>query len=240
MNVVEILKKHDVSKIQFAKDFFLSRPTLDDYIERFENGEKLPKEKYQLIFTSLFKGDSNANFEMSYNHYKKLIRRDRAIKLDDLSPEITNKLFHIIGAIKRSLSSDGSSDLLEFVSYVSEEYMAQTELVNLWVIYFNELNNLSEHKGLTKEQKNYLGAFYLLNRSFIEGTLVPDESGYAKFIERKKRLKAINEEMKQEIHEKIHKKIEAMISKRVEEELKAMPSDATSDEIVDKIMDDIR
>lgn len=240
MNITETLKKHGLSKIQFATDFYLSRPTLDEYIKKFENGDKLPKEKYQLIFESLFKADSDSGFDKAYSHYKRLIDRDRSIRLDDFSPELTDKIFRTVECLKRSALSDDNFELINYVSYIAEEYSHVNELVKLWVMYFNELNGLSEYGDLTEKQRAYLGAFYMLNRSYLDGSLKSDESDYAKFIVRISELKAESEKRRREIHEELHERIDAIISKRVEEELKAMPSNATNDEIVKKIMDDIR
>ena len=45
--------KLGLTQKEFADLLGLSRPTLDNYIDLYEAGEKLPKERYQIIFDDL-------------------------------------------------------------------------------------------------------------------------------------------------------------------------------------------
>lgn len=236
MNVVEVLKKHGLSKIQFASDFFLSRPTLDEYILKFDNGDKLPKIKYQIIFNSLFSEDLNDNrFRNEYTDFKRMIARDKSIKIDDLSPRTTDQILGIIDDLKKAAISDKDSKLINFISFVTRGYNDGNELANAWVLYFNELNSLQEYNDITEKQKKYLGSFYIINRDFNEGATNLDISNYAKFIERKEELKKSEEQRRLEIQERVSE----IIKKRVEEEMKKMSADESDDEIVQKIVGDI-
>ena len=237
MNVTETLKKHGLSKVQFASDFFLSRPTLDDYIAKFESGEKLPKVKYQIIFDSLFANDLEPNFfKNEYDDFKRLIGRDKAIRLDDFSPEVTDRIIRIIENLKRSAMNDDHTELINFISFITDGYNHGNEFANLWVLYFNDLNGLQVHKDIDEKQQKYLGSFYVLNREYLDGASNLDISNYAKFIERKNELRHNREQRRNEIQERIN----AIIKKRVEEEMKVMPSDVSDEEIVQKIVGDIQ
>ena len=237
MNIAEVLKKNGLSKVQFASDFFLSRPTLDEYIIKFENGDKLPKAKYQIIFDSLFSEDlSDLRFRNEYASFKRLISRDKAIKIDDLNPNATDKIFRIINDLKRAALEDEGLKLINFISFVSRGYNNGNELANAWVLYFNELNSLQESNDITEKQKKYLGCFYVLNRDFNDGATNLDISNYAKFMERKKELKLTEDQRRQEIQERVSE----IIKQRVEEEMKKMSADVSDDEIVQKIVGDIQ
>ena len=237
MNVAEVLKKRGLSKIQFASDFYLSRPTLDDYIERFEKGEKLPKTKYQIIFDSLFVGDLDSNqFKKEYGYYSRLISRDRAIRLDDLSPDATDKIVRIVDDLKESALNDDCLELINFISFVVDGYNYGNELSKAWVLYFNELNSLKSHNNISERLKKYLGCFYVLNRDFLVDDSRLDISNYDSFVERKDELKRKRQQRRREIQEKVSE----IIKQRVEEEMKKMSADASDDEIVQKIVGDIQ
>ena len=237
MNVVEVLRKHGLSKAKFAADYFLSRPTLDDYISRFESGSKLPKKKYQIIFDSLFTYElDDDHFSKEYATYKHLINRDKVIKLDDFSPEVTDKIFSIIRALKESALKDDHTELINFVSFVALGFNEDDDLAKAWVLYFNELNGLQVHENITDRQMRYLGNFYELNRNYIFNDKKLDISKYSLFIKRKDEIKQNREHRKKEIQEKVS----AIIKKRVEEEMRRMSSDTSDDEIVKKIVGDIQ
>ena len=53
-----------ITQKEFSERMGLSRPTLDAYIEMFENGKTIPKERYEIIFRRLFDSgnDSVAEF----------------------------------------------------------------------------------------------------------------------------------------------------------------------------------
>ena len=54
INVKNQLKNLGITLAEFADKLQISRPTLDSYIQIFESGDKIPKEKYQTIFNKLF------------------------------------------------------------------------------------------------------------------------------------------------------------------------------------------
>ena len=237
MNVVETLKKHSLSKIQFALDFYLSRPTLDDYINKFEQGKSLPKSKYQIIFDTLFGSELDLiQFKKEYEYFKTLMSRDRAIRLDDLSPEATDKIFRIIDGLKESALNDDSLELINFIYFVADGYNYGNELSKAWVLYFNELNGLKCRNDISDRLKKYLGCFYTLNRDFLVDDSRLDIANYDLFIKRKDELKRKRQQRKREIQEKVSE----IIKQRVEEEMKKMSADTSDDEIVQKIVGDIQ
>ena len=54
MDIKKNLKDFDIKISKMAIDFGVSRPTLDSYIECFENGKEIPNEAIQAIFVFLF------------------------------------------------------------------------------------------------------------------------------------------------------------------------------------------
>ena len=59
--VAEILKLNGIKKVDFARKCFLSRPTLDLYISKYEKGEKITNDYYDNLFHNLF--DNNKSKE---------------------------------------------------------------------------------------------------------------------------------------------------------------------------------
>ena len=53
--IKEILKKNNITLLNFAKQLGISRQTLDTYIRIYESGEELPNQKYQILFDRFFK-----------------------------------------------------------------------------------------------------------------------------------------------------------------------------------------
>ena len=237
MNVVDTLKKHNLSKIQFAVDFYLSRPTLDDYINKYEHGRTLPKSKYQIIFDTLFGSELDLiQFKKEYEYFKTLMSRDKAIRLDDLSPEATDKIFRIIDNLKESALNDDYLELINFIHFVTDGYNYGSELSKAWVLYFNELNGITSHNDISDKLKKYIGCFYMLNRDFSIDDSRLDIANYDLFIKRKNELKCKRQQRRREIQEKVSE----IIKKRVEEEMKKMSADTSDDEIVQKIVGDIQ
>lgn len=54
MEIKEYLKTIHMTQRELADRLGLSRPTLDTYIQLFQNQEKIPKERYQVVFEKLF------------------------------------------------------------------------------------------------------------------------------------------------------------------------------------------
>ena len=57
----------------------MSRPTLDTYIEMFESGQTIPKERYDIIFKRLFDYDncSAEEFAKNFQQVENLLSRDQ-------------------------------------------------------------------------------------------------------------------------------------------------------------------
>ena len=49
-----LLKEYDCTLSEFANALFLSRPTLNSYIHLYENNQKIPDKKYQILFDRMF------------------------------------------------------------------------------------------------------------------------------------------------------------------------------------------
>ena len=153
--IEDTLRQHEILKIRFAHDFNLSRPTLDEYIRKYEGGNALPKEKYQIIFDSLFKMPlSHTEFINRYKNLANIYKRDVVMKLTDLDPNTTDLITNIVDQLRMSVDAkSGHSPLIPFIEYVASNYRSQ-KVANAWICYFNELNGLNDESVvLSNEEK---------------------------------------------------------------------------------------
>lgn len=238
MNVIETLNEHGIRKFRFAKDFLLSRPTLDEYINKFEAGEPLPKSKYQIIFDSLFTKNLGVDdFDGRYNSLKNLIKRDRMMRLDELNADNTDDIIFIVDSLKKSINDDGKSELIPFVKYVVENH-DNDSIVDIWVKYFNDLNNLSDVDDYGTFDKKYIGAFFRLNNAYLynQNELKKIDDGYYEdFLKRKRENKALADEKTATITNKI----EQIISKYVADAVANSSDEDDNDVIIKKVLERI-
>ena len=66
MEAKDILKSKGITLSKFAEDFKLSRNTAMLYIDKYDKGEDIPKEKYKIVFNLLFDSKNLSNFDYYY------------------------------------------------------------------------------------------------------------------------------------------------------------------------------
>ena len=78
MEIKKNLKALDIRISKLASELGVSRPTLDSYIECFENGHAIPNEGYQRIFEYLFSGEqiNSVEFAQRYDYVKRVMLSD--------------------------------------------------------------------------------------------------------------------------------------------------------------------
>ena len=78
MEIKKNLKSLDIKISKLATELGVSRPTLDAYIEYYENGQQIPNEGYQKIFEYLFSGEeiNSVEFAQRYDYVKRVMLAD--------------------------------------------------------------------------------------------------------------------------------------------------------------------
>ena len=143
MEIKKSLKTYDIRISKFASDLGISRPTLDNYIDLYEKGEKIPNEVYQQIFEYLFSTEftSSIDFAQKYDYVmRNMLNKAASQAQQELNINRTN-------ALENSLSSkitDGSvpKELLEFVNLLVDN--SSNELVQAIYMYFNYSNGIED------------------------------------------------------------------------------------------------
>ena len=238
MNVLDTLNEHDIRKFRFAKDFFLSRPTLDDYIAKYESGEALPKSKYQIIFDSLFsKSLGIDDFNSRYLSLKNLIRRDRLMRLDELNPNDTDSIISIVEGLKSSIDDKGKSELIPFIKFIADGY-DNNSLINIWTKYFNDLNNLTDSIEYDDFDKKYVGAFYHINHAYLYNQQELNDVDVAYFESFLKR-KSENKTAAEEKTAAITNKLEQIINKYVVDAVASSDENDDNEVIIKKVLERI-
>ena len=142
MEIKEILKNKGISLSKFAEDFELARNTVLQYITKYEKGEKIPKEKYQIVFKQLFNEENNDEFDLNYVSLKFLIQRDKLNGMLDLTPEKTDLAM---------------STLKNFISFLGDD----SEDMYLWY-FINAIVSSANNEIIFKTLAKY---FYFFNHS---------------------------------------------------------------------------
>lgn len=211
--IKEKLKELGIKLVDFANLLEISRPTLDTYIEQYENGIKISKDKYNYIFDNLFKNnfDSKEEFLECLENYHDLIERDKALGTFELPAESTDLMISIVDAMKEDMNLEGYNEkVYSFINMVIRDYRKQ-EVFTKISEYFLILNGHYEYKEGDEEQKKFLSNFYKFMHEYTQNKLEFKEEYYYKFLKRtdeiRKNVLTKEEELKEEIMSKINKEI---------------------------------
>ena len=143
MEIKKNLKSLDVKISKLATDLGISRPTLDTYIDYFENGKPIPNEGYQKIFEYLFSnGEMNSiEFAQKYDYVKRFMLNDAKTRVER---SMTQQREELLSNRIRELINSNKIDkpLLEFVNlFINNQ---DNSLVHAIYMYFNFTNGYED------------------------------------------------------------------------------------------------
>lgn len=183
--IKKYLKEVEITQKQLAKKLGLSRPTLDAYIDMYEQGETIPKEKYAIAFDRLFsKKLPKEEFYDSIESLSYLLKRDFRYGTSDLSPEASDMVSSIMQSMKKDMSNnEWDEDAYIFLNSFIQNYRSNEVFYYLskYFVYLNTSRDLNE---ITDEQIPYMANFYKTFRNMLAHGNVYDESDYQAYIER--------------------------------------------------------
>lgn len=200
-NIKMYLKSVGITQKEFADRIGLSRPTLDSYIVLHENGEQIPKERYEIIFKKLFdSGDkSSEDFYKNLIQVEGLLFRDREHEIDDLEPQAADYFSIVMKNVKNDLKeADWNKDVYVFINILISNYRKNVIFERL-VEYFIFLNDIRGVDSIHERQKPYFAKLYRAFRSLKDNPLDFDERDYNEFIHR---CNEIHDEKKNEANER--------------------------------------
>lgn len=223
MNVKNRLKELDVKLSYFANALEISRPTLNAYISMFENDEKLPNEKYQLIFEKLFNDevDSNDEFNSILDRYHNLIARDKVLGTIEFDTKSTDLMTSILDRIKYDLQQDDFEESIYiFINMLIGSYRREP-IFKKFADYFLYLNSKNDLSRISDNEKIFISNCYKIMSLEKENKLVLDDEYYKKFEERVEAIKNTIDKGKKEKAKEIFKKnIENKIDLEIRKQLK--------------------
>lgn len=229
MDIKNYLKENNITIAAFAKKLQISRPTLDAYITSFEKGETIPKEKYQIIFNSLFGEEKlpKEDFDGKLKSYSMMLDRDNKYGLDDLSAEDTDMVNRIMYAMISDIELDNySKDVFYFIEMLINNYRRE-HLFRILSEYFCAFNSDCEIK---KEQINYFANIYSTMHKLKNTPIEYDELDYKAFLKRREEVKQEKERIRCQLKEDIEKKANTII-----EEAEKRGVQLTMEEVIEKL-----
>lgn len=207
MGIKNQLKKYNISQSLLAKQLFISRPTLNTYINLYENNKKIPSRKYQLIFDKLFFEEKTPKeFHEALHGCNGLLAKDEILEITDLSPEHSDLISNIIEDIKNDLSSGISDNVIYLFIRFIINYHKKINALGSVAKYFLTLNGYLEYGDLSeydKMQTLYYYDFYSKLKS--QGIQIDSYQVEKDFIKRIKEIQTENHNREKLLRQQIEK-----------------------------------
>lgn len=237
MNISKYLKTIGKTKTELADELGLSRPTLNQYIELFENGNHIDNERYDIIFNRLFSDgiENKELFDRKIESIKILLERDRKYDIGLLSPEAADLVANIHNIMVNDLSSDDwDRKVYDTISIFLVRYKEDVFFRNLSG-YFSDLNSDSDISEISDLTKAYYSYFFQCFRKLLIEQPVYKSDEYNLFLERRACLIKDKADRNAQKTKKIKDKINNTL-KEVEKEFMEKGLDASEDDIVSELV----
>ncbi len=231
-NIKQYLKDVGITQKEFAERIGLSRPTLDTYIEMFESGQTIPKERYDIIFKRLFDCDNCSAEEFSKNlqQVENLLSRDQKYGTSDLEPEAADYVSLIVRNMNKDLKmADWNKDVYTFINILISNYR-ENEIFKQLVEYFIFLNDIRSVETIEEYQIPYFANIFRAFHSLSEDPSVYNKQDYEEFLKRCFEIREDKKKLVNERKNKLKERIQKMIS---EYEKKGI--DLNEEEIIEAI-----
>lgn len=189
MDIKKNLKDFDIKISKMASDFGISRPTLDTYIENFEEGKEIPNEIFREIFAFLFSKEINSSVEFAQKYdYVKRVMLKNAKELTVTQKEddkLNNKKTNIL---RRIDSPNTSAEIINFINLFLEN--DQNELVKDICAYFNYANGFQklDRDLLSDKEIKFFGNMAKLFSLYQKNELEEASESFEELVSKNERL----------------------------------------------------
>lgn len=161
VDIKRYLKNNDIQISYVANALDISRPTLDTYINYYQNRYILPNKNMQMIFRKLFDEPLSVNeFEKTLNAFSEKIKVKRSFGMENLDlaeSDVYYELFRDI--IDDSNSKYCDKNIYLFIKFIVKEYKNNPSLIDL-ANYFLTLNLITDINDYPYEVQCKLGLYY--------------------------------------------------------------------------------
>ena len=209
-NIKEYLKAIGISKQEFANEIKLSRPTLDAYITAYENGEIIPRERYQIIFDDLFGEELEVDaFQETLKRLKNLLDRDERLGTEKLDAGAADMVSRLKDRMFQDMSQgDWNRSVYTFIDMLITSYR-QNVIFEMLAEYFTYLNRSEMDDSVSDDQIPYFAQYYRVFDSLLKNPTSYEKTDYEAFMRRREQL--INSRIKSQ--EQKEEKIKKLIFK---------------------------
>lgn len=185
MEIKRQLKTLDVKISRLAQELGISRPTLDTYIEYYENGQPIPNERYRKIFEYLFADEtiSTIEFAKRFDYIKRTF-----LQSDGLDGQQSKEQAIRDNLSNFAYSADSQKELLEFINLLINN--SKVDLVQAITEYFNYVNGLKAYESVNVEEKNkaLFSQLYKIFADYKADSIQLNEESYSGFVEKSNRI----------------------------------------------------
>ena len=188
-NIKEYLKTMGISKLEFANEIKLSRPTLDAYITAYENGETIPRERYQIIFDDLFGEELELEaFQETLKRLKNLLDRDERLGTDKLEAGAADMVSRLKERMLQDMGQgDWNQSVYVFIDMLITSYR-QSVIFEKLAEYFTYLNRSKLDDNASDDQIPYFVQFYKVFDSLLKNPLSYEKTDFEAFMRRRKQI----------------------------------------------------
>lgn len=205
LNIKNKLKEYGITQADFAKRLKISRPTLDSYINFYQNGELIPNSKYQEKFEALFSEDVCCREDFEKVLYSK----------DELDDNKSNILDSVISQMRRDMkTSDCDEDIYIFINMLIRSYRKEKIFKKL-ARYFLLLNANRSLNTIKEEEEIYLSNYFKLFYEDKNNLLKTDKYYLEEFYKRAREIEDIQKKRKEEIKKKLIDKINEKVQEKI-------------------------
>lgn len=238
MDIKKYLKQMEVTQYKLASLLEISRPTLDTYIQQYEEYGSLEKEQYNNIFKKLFSNvaqDKNSFYER-LDSIKYELNKDYKYNINSRNSVNTDIISKIHEAMIDDVGEESWDEkIYRYILLLIKNYKNDVRLRE-YARYVTDLNS-GEVNDIDDLEKKYFGYFYKMMHQAENIDLVYKEEDYKSFVNRKEEIQKEKERRKEEIQKKAHEKLMKYVLDK-QQEYEESGIQLTADEIVKEIIGD--
>ncbi len=231
-NIKEYLKSIGITQKDFADRVGLSRPTLDTYIDLYENGNPIPKERYAIAFSTLFDEGpyTSEDFTSKLQRIEKLFNRDERYEISELEPLAADYVTSILRNMKRDMMLDNwNKDVYTFINILISNYR-RNEIIQQLAEYFIFLNAFRDINEIEEDQKSYFANMFRTFNGLLNNPSEYNSSDYNDFLKRCIKIKTDKDKDSKDFDKQIREKIQSII-----DESRKKGIDLSAEDIIDEI-----
>lgn len=183
IKIKDSLKECGFTLSDFARDICISRPTLNTYIELFENCQSIPDEKYQGLFKRIFSGSFIDRNEVikEIKLFHNTIKKEKLLGTSNLSNEKIEILNYIIEEMKKDMEEyDSNYNIYTFINVILQNYREDNSMT-LLAKYYTTLYGYIKADDLTTHEEDFFSNYYGICSKSKKDLLETDTEMYEKF-----------------------------------------------------------